>query len=372
MGVLGCSQHVAYVQNKCNGARLCELLDASEIQYDRRLDDISQASVVIPISGDVDDPCCACLADVEPWCHQLTIVRESDGVVWSGPITKVTYGFNSVRIEAKDKLAWLQKRVNDVGITGNNPNFTKCLTTIAKEIIILGMSEDDSPCVTECILDMGDGLPLGANRSRADFPAFGGPTAYDDLVTMGNGGVDYTVVNQCIILTGTDLPATSVGILTDEMILGEVNIIKDGDLLFNKVWVRYTGDDDCAGVCTPQGSPICPCPGEATGDPECYGLVTKIIDGIGATSLGSAQQAAAIWLKASRIVPRVVEFPGETRLSPECPWELNDMIPGQRLDVALSKLCIPIYQGFLIQQVSVVDNPDGEAISVTLKAQSTS
>lgn len=371
-GTLGCSQHVAYIQDKCNGPRLCELLDITELSYDRRLDDISEAFVVIPISGDMDDPCCSCLADVEPWCHQLTIVRESDGVVWSGPIQKVTYGFNSVRIEAKDKLAWLQVRVNELTLGGNNPNFTKCLTTIAKEIIELAMSEDDSPCLLDCILDMGDGLPLGADRSREDFVGFGGPTAYDDLVVMGNGGVDYTTVNQCIILTGEHLPDTSVGILTDEMILGDVSIVKDGTQLGNRFYVRYTGDDDCAGICVPQGSPICPCPARADGTKECYGLVERHIDGIQMPNLLAAQVTAQIWLDSSRLVPRVVEFGGETKLSPECPWKLNDMIPGQRLDVALSKLCIPIYQGFKIQQVSVTDGAGGESISVTLKTQATS
>lgn len=372
MGVLGCSQHVAYIQDKCNGPRLCELLDLSEVGYDRRLDDISEAFVVIPISGDMDDPCCACLADVEPWCHQLTIVRESDGVVWSGPIHKVIYGFNSVRIEAKDILSWLQVRVNPLTITGNNPNFTKCLTTIAKELIEAGMAEDDSPCVLDCILDLGDGLPLGTDRSHEDFKAFGGPTVYDDLITMGNSGVDYTVVKQCIILTGESLPTTSVGILTDEMILGEVNIVKDGGLLANRFWIRYTNDDDCAGVCVPQGSPYCPCPAEATGAVECYGRVEKVIDGIGMPNLFAAQVAAQTYLNASRLVPRSIEFPGDTKLSPDCPWELNDMIPGQRLDVALSKLCVPIFQGFKIQQVSVTDGAEGESISVSLKTQSTS
>lgn len=372
MGVLGCSQHVAYIQDKCNGPRLCELSDITELQYDRRLDDISEAFVIIPISGDSDDPCCSCLADVEPWCHQLTIVRELDGVVWSGPVTKVTYGYNSVRIDAKDKLAWLQKRAIPVTITGNNPNTAKCLTTIAKEIIEAAMAEDDSPCLLDCILDMGDGLPFGTDRSREDFVAFGGPTAYDDLITMGNGGVDYTVVNQCILLTGESLPDVSIGILTDEMIMGDVSIVKDGDLLANRFWMRYDQDDDCAGHCIPQGSPYCPCPAEATGAVECYGRVEKVIDGIGMPNLISASVAGQIYLNSSRLVPRTIEFPGETKLSPECPFELNDIIPGQRMDVALSKLCIPIYQGFKIQQLSVTDGSDGESISVSLKTQSTS
>lgn len=116
MATLGCSTHTAFIQGKCNRARLCELTDASEITYNRKLDDISTATVVIPITGNDDSACCECLGDVEPWCHQLTIVREGDGVVWTGPIQKVNYGRNEVVIEASDKLAWLLYRVNEINL----------------------------------------------------------------------------------------------------------------------------------------------------------------------------------------------------------------------------------------------------------------
>lgn len=369
---LGCSQHVAYIQGKCNGARLCELQDISDLQYDRRLDDISEASVVIPISGDSDNPCCACLADVEPWCHTLTIVREGDGVVWTGPVVKVTYGYNSVKVEAKDILAWLQKRVNELPVVIPYPNTTVCLTTIAKRIIETAMAEDDSPCVLDCILDLGDGLPLGADRSRETFPAFGGPTAYDDLSAMGSGGVDYTVINQCILLTGEALPARAIGTLTDEMILGEIDVVKDGNLLANRIYVRYSGDDDCAGNCTPHSLP-CPCPAVADAERHCYGLVEAVVsENVDVLGLTGAQVLAQTYLNSSKLVPKVVEFQSTTKLSPDCPWTINDLIPGQRLDLALTKLCIPVFQPFKIQLVQVSDGADGESISVGLQAQPTS
>jgi hypothetical protein len=384
--LLGCSQHVAYIQDKCNGPRLCELLDISDLQYDRRLDDISEASVTIPISGDSDDPCCSCLANVWPWCHQLTIVRELDGVVWTGPITKITYGYNSVKIEAKDHMAWLQKRVNEIPVIWAYPNTTVQLTTMAKTIAETAMADDDSPCLLDNILDLGDGFPAGSDRSvgngipnssdttHVGFEAFGGPTAYDDIVTLANAGMDFTVVNQAIIFQSEKLPDTAIGILTDELILGEIEVARDGALAANRIYVRYDGDDDCAGVCTPQGSPTCPCPGFEEGAQECFGLLEMVVPDSsgGAVNLDSSRVVAQTYLNASRIVPLTVEFAGDTRLSPDCPWRFNSMIPGQRLDVALSKLCVPVYQGFKIQQVTVTDGGDGEAISISLKAQSTS
>lgn len=375
-GTLGCAQHVAYIQEKCQGPRLCELLDISELVYDRRLDEVSSAFVEIPISGDADDPCCACLADVEPWCHVLTIVREGDGVVWTGPVTRVVYQYNSVRIEAKDKLAWLQVRVNEFSLNYPpvpGPPSTVPYTDIAQDIIELAMAEEDSACVLECIINNGDGLAPGADRS-IDFPAYEGPTAYDDLQTLADFAIDYTVINQCIILGPETLPPIAIGVLTDEYILGDLEVVKDGLQQANTVFVRYEGDDDCV-QCAAQGSPCSQpngaCPAIAEGARECYGLTERIFN-FGHTNVESATQVANTLLNNSRIAPRRIEFPPGTRLSPDTPWELNDMIPGQRIDVALSKICLPIYQSFKLQQVTVRDSAAGEEISIDLKAQAVS
>jgi hypothetical protein len=384
MPTLGCSQHVVYIQGKCNGARLCELSNVTQLTYDRRLDDISQAMVEIAISGDSDDPCCACIGDVEPWCHVLTIVREGDGVVWTGPVQKVFYGYDSVKIEASDKLIWLTARINEIAIDQfAGPGSITPLTDIAETIAQVAMADDgDSPCFMECVLNLGDGLPVNADRSMI-FPAFDGPTAYDDFTRVADAGIDFTVVNQCLILGPEALPAVAIGTLLDEHILGEISVIKDGSLLANRVYVRYEGDDDCENVCAPQHLPdpctppdyteCCPCPAVAEGEQECYGSVERLIsNSLGIQTLDMATTTAQTFLNASRIVPRRIEFPTGTRLSPDTPWGIQDMIPGQRIDVALSKLCFPVFQSFKLQQVSVEDSADGEQISIDLTALTTS
>lgn len=376
MGTLGCKQHTAYIQDKCQGPRLCELQDINTLGYDRRLDDISEAYVEIPISGDVDDPCCQCLGDIEPWCHLLTIVREGDGVVWSGPVQEVIYGFNTVRIQARDKLAWLTVRINEDFIDLRT-NETIEFTTIGKLICEFAMADDDSPCFLESpngqdnILDLGDGLPAVYPRGM-EFNRFDGPDAYNNLISVAEAGMDFTVFNQVLLLMSQELPATSIGTLTDEMILGEISVRKDGAGLANRWFVRYDGDDtDCVdgigGDCG-TGNP-CPCPAlvEDITDTSCYGLVERYIpQGAGGVDRPSAITVGQNSLARSKIVPRLVDFPSGSRLSPETPWELNQMIPGQRINVALSKLCFPLFEGFKLQTVTVTDGPEGEAISIDL------
>lgn len=390
MPTLGCSRHVAFVQDKCNGPRLCELTEASSISYERKLDDVSAATVVIPLYGDATAPCCVCLGDVEPWCHQLTIVREGDGVVWTGPITKVRYGRDEVTIEAKDKLAWLQFRVNELAVSYPD-NFTVSMTTIAQDIIFKAMAEDsDAPCFLSNsftsfqpgtypgILDLGDGRPSGTSTEAQAggsersfiFEPFAGPTAFDDLAQLGDAGMDFTVMNQVLILMSEDLPDRAIGVLTDEMILGDIEVIKDGEAMGSRFYVRWEGDEDCDTCAAPQGAG-CPCPAfaeVAEGDEQCYGAIERIIDGLSANSQGTAQNIANLYLARGRTAPRLIELPEGTRLSPDVPWEMNDMIPGQRIDVALTSLCLPVFQSFKLQNVSVTDEGDDEIISVDLVA----
>lgn len=374
MATLGCSLHVAYIQGKCNGPRLCELLDASQITYSRRLDDISTAQVIVPITGNEDTACCTCLGDAEPWCHQLTIVREGDGVVWTGPIQQITYDKDFVTIDASDKLAVLLYRVNEVTLcygTGD-PGCAPLATSfaqIARDIIEQAVaSDDDSQCFLDCIVEVNSTAIVPASAGAFVFEAFGGPTAFDDLSQLGEAGMDFTVINQCLLLMNENLPTSAIGILTDEMILGDVQIIKNGTTMGNTFYVRYDGDDDCAGVCTPQGALTCPCPGVASGDEECYGSIERIIDGVNAQNVETANRIAQLYLDRGRIAPRQVILPSGTRLSPDTPWGINDMIPGQRVDVAITKLCFPVFQSFKLQGVDVTDNGVDEEITIDLLA----
>lgn len=384
---LGCSRHVAYVQNKCNGRRLCELVDASEITYNRVLDDISEATVSIPLAGDATTPCCQCLADIEPWCHQLTIVREGDGVVWTGPIQKITYGSDQVTIQAKDKLAWLLYSVNELAVDYTD-NTTVSLTDIAMQIIRVAVAENEeaicfidsddflSNCDTgECngIINLGDDRPPGFPRSFL-FEAFAGPTAFDDLTQLGQSGIDFTVINQVLILKSEDLPTRSIGVLNDDLILGDLEITKDGTIMANRVYVRYEGDDDCTGSCGVPPGPGCPCPKFAEADTQCYGRVERIIDGLSINfdtditkAQDTAQEVAQKYIERGSIAPRVIELPSGTRLSPDCNFGINELIPGQRIDVALTTFCFPVFQKFKLQGMSVTDNGTEEVITVDLQ-----
>src|SRR5690606_35419641 len=81
---------------------------ATQITWGRKLDDFSEASVTVA-KADADDACCGRLSQVHTWGHELSIYR--DGVfVWQGPIVNKIESSTEFVFEARDVLAYLDRR----------------------------------------------------------------------------------------------------------------------------------------------------------------------------------------------------------------------------------------------------------------------
>lgn len=80
----------------------------SSISWERVLDDVSEARVVIPDElGGVQ--CVARLGGLEPWAYGILIER-NDQEVWRGPVRNVQRQGNTIVISAADSLCRMQKR----------------------------------------------------------------------------------------------------------------------------------------------------------------------------------------------------------------------------------------------------------------------
>ncbi len=353
----------AYVTWKCGTPRFCPVLNTSEITYSRHLNDISEAQIVVPLEG-ADESCCECLGDIEPWCHELHIAR--DGVdVWLGPVTEVVYEFDKVTIRALDVLGWATVRVSACAInyTANpDPKGHDCgfvprgpadLTTIAQTILDYAFdpfAEDDP-----CILPYVSPTPTGRVEPRF-FPAFT-DTAFIQLDTLAQTGINYTVVGRTVILGSQAPPAAPIATLLDEHIIGAVQLTKTGLLQANRWYVPFKNDDP-------------PGPGAAdAANRYCTGLIERMTaqhDEI--TLVGDAVATAVDLLNATpnSTSPRLLEVPDGSRLSPEAPWTFDKMIPGVRVDVGITRLCVNATQSFLLTGVSVRQTKDDEEVTLTL------
>lgn len=77
------------------------------IQWDRRRDDVSEATItVLGMSSD----CCAMLSEVRAVRHEIVIVRNGERV-WEGPITHIAMSSTGGTIRARDVLFFAQRTV---------------------------------------------------------------------------------------------------------------------------------------------------------------------------------------------------------------------------------------------------------------------
>jgi len=342
-GRLGCGLSEAFITWRCGSPRLCHLTGATSINWDRRLDDISEAEVVVSLAGSREDTCCECLGEAEPWCHELHIVRDGE-IVWLGPIYEVLYGFEQVTIRARDLMSWTTVRIADDDIDFTTP---ADIVTIAEAVLTEAFNEDD-PCILEFI----SSTPAGGDPTGYFSEAFSA-TAFDQIEQLSNIKLNYTTIGRTIILGGEDLPLAPVATLTDDMILSDVTLTKAGLLQGNRWFVHYEGDGGIPGV------------GQV--DPQCYGLIERLRqndDGI--QDATTANEVAQAYAEALGTAPRLLELQEGARLSPETPWTIDKMIPGARVDVALARLCVSASQSFRLESVQIKQDVEGEAVSLSL------
>jgi hypothetical protein len=70
---------------------------------------------------------------------------------------------------------------------------------------------------------------------------------------------------------------------------------------------------------------------------------------------------------AAYIAPRIIEIPAGARLSPDTPWTINSMVPGTKVNVAITRLCLALTQSFRLIGISVeYTESDGEMIGIEL------
>lgn len=344
-GRLGCGEPTVFITARCATGMTCVLDSITDLKWDRRLDDISEANVTVNLGGDSKSTCCECLSEVEPWCHELHIWRDGEEV-WVGPVIEITYSYEEVKIRAQDSLAWTTVRIPPIDI-----NFTSIatdLTDIAEFILATAFALD----TVTCEMDNLHLTPTGTLGFRF-WEAFTG-TAWEMLVDLADTGVDFTTLGRTIVITGDEASYTPLILLTDDHIMGEIEVKKDGTLQGNRWYVHFEGD---------QGTPAS---GEAVSF-FCYGPIERMRDGDGLQDGISAGQAADTYVASSAIAPRSLEVPSGSKLSPDTPWTINQMVPGARVDVAVTKICFPLTRSFRLTLVETeYSDKNGESVNVTL------
>src|SRR5690606_8484287 len=113
-----CQTHTAYIYDRGGTRRIGALTPLTYVQWNRVLDDISNALVrtVAP-----DWECAKMLSGVMPGRHELVIFRGAERV-WEGPISRLAYHRDYVEIEARDIMHYAYRTVLRNGYDNSYPN----------------------------------------------------------------------------------------------------------------------------------------------------------------------------------------------------------------------------------------------------------
>lgn len=353
---LGCGVPAVFVSFRCS-TTVCSipLESITDLQWNRKLNEISTAQVSINVVGDAFSACCQCLAEVEPWCHELHIWRDGKEQ-WVGPIQQIVYSYEQVEIFAKDVLSWLEVNVppGDVDYTANPLGYD--LVEIGEDIVSLAFVENEFACEIPYINAQTGPLNVFGHRF---YPGFTG-TAFDffDALADSDARFFYTTIGRTIFiaapLSGQPINLFRLALLTDEHIMGDITVTKDGDLQGNRFYVHWDGDLGVPEVAT-------------ASEMYCSGPVERLRDGEGLVTEADAQDSADQFVADQTIAPRILQIPAGSQLAPETPVIIDELIPGAQFDVSLTKMCVNLVRSFRLTQLEVEYTPeDGEQIKVDL------
>ena len=356
----------------------------SNLKWDRRLDETSEAVIVVPMSAE----CCKAdgfMKDVHSWHHGVSIYRDGQ-LVWDGPIVQIKYTMDAVTITARDITALLAKRVlpRDLcfsaeeqvcvaGPTGVSFGGPKSPEFVVKTLIEEALTIDGHG---------GFVTMLGESdfEYQAYFKQYDGPV-YDFIFKIASNYVNFTALGRRIIVSvggltdGTGIARTAALTCADFQADG-FSLVEDG--LSALTWdVQYADDvvvdgvvvaEESVGIATawtPQDSQEADC---------YYGLLQGIQDGnsvlatAGASSIvtaGDALAQAAKNILAGAYPPPLIMSPEGAVLQPNAPVTMEELVPGTLVPVIFDCLCIEVGQTFLLTKLEVEFTSEGETVIPT-------
>jgi len=172
------TKHSAYIFDRGGKRRVDEILDLSEVKWERARDNISEAS--IKLVGDACDTQADLLASLRTHRHELVIFR-GRARVWEGPLHRISYNAGSTEIFAKDVLAyaaaqpmtqeWDNSYPNSGTVSGRIGNILSYELTHGRTMFYSESQEGAAAAVAEWVAAGGVATPT-AGGWMVDVPAF--------------------------------------------------------------------------------------------------------------------------------------------------------------------------------------------------------
>lgn len=323
---LGCGVYDVYILTR-GGTDLVAAFPWTDLRWARVLDDTSEAEST---AAGYPAECCADLATIRQWQHELAIYRDGS-LVWVGPIMepKAPPPFTFV-IGARDLTAWWDHRRihND-----HNYDVPTDLAVIFQDLSDDAMAPDTSPGLSVAT------TPTGVN-ALMNLLAVQNLMAGPKLRDIANVGLDWTTVGRDVLAGGAVVPTGSIGTFYDSHFVTPPTPRRNGLSQANSWLIRGSG-------------------GGAAGD-TIYGVATaaaaiiardgllESVDTVSTLQDNDSAQAAA----QSRVaITTDIILVENCVLSPEAPFAIEDLVPGALCELALEQTCIPVFGPYRLYKV---------------------
>lgn len=345
MAVLGCAQDYQIVIATGEGLVIGQL-SPSEVTWGRVIDDISAASVTIPIS---DASCCDILGKIHVWRHWMQIFRAGE-YVWGGPIVQVAGGRTQVQIFAKDIFALMQKRIvhEELCFAADCGGLPFDLADIGTILVNDAFYEGTPPYSVQAVA-------TGIVGEREYKP---GENSFSALQEALQVGLDATVLGSKIILGKANglAPFGTTATLTCDDFLGDIETEEDGDNLATRVIVLGTG---FVGVALAPNT-------NAFGVNSYYGLIEYVDSSQSSlASQAAVDQAAQALIAAKYPAPVTLVAPSGAALSASAPIPISQLVPGAYTTIIADCLCRPVTAVLVLLSINVQWTAAGEVVNVS-------
>lgn len=279
------------------------------LSYARVLDAVSTASVEIFVPS---KECAGQLALVDYDNTTLTIHNHGDEA-WHGRVNKVRYRDDSVIVEAEDLLSWLNRRLLRVDLTYVNAPIEEIALAVYNACV---MSVDPPEVVLHTFLS-------GLNESR-EMKASQNRYGWSIMSEMLDTGLDVTTFGRQILF---GLPQFGDPLrMTDKDVIGDVEVIKDGDDA--GTFVVVDAQNDTAATFPAERKSV-----------NGYPVVDVVVSDGQITDVASAQTAAQARYNWSAGGVRRVNAQGGLVLAPTSKINPHTLIAGQPITFKATESC---------------------------------
>lgn len=311
-------------------------LDFLQLDWDRRLDEVSEAVVQLKPSA----ACCGRMSEIEPWRHELSISRDSVEQ-WVGPIRVQPSCTSGLVLKATDVLGWTERRVIHEDHDWSNVDIGAVQAAV--ELIRDGYAPDD-PNVLKYLTQFGTGV-LGGRVYTAN-----SQYVIDALKALAQGSIDFTTIGRRIVIMPAGYELGRTPMLTCDHFADDLCTTVDGDAYASRAVVTGVAVTGTAGGVDPY-----------------YGLVEVLKDDQAIGRQSTADGAAAGLLNGKQRVPVVIQSPaGGSGFAPDAPLCLDQLVPGITVPVSINCTCRTATQDMRLTQLKVSVTAEGETIAPLL------